>query len=384
MLDQLFEVHSSLMTAPPTGSTPTQRTMVMPSAAAAIESTAETQVLGSRGSRPAATQGAVALADPVTALAAKSQKRRARTWWIVGLIVVLVGAAAGVGWYFGIGPGSQTTIPESIAGMTIEQATAELNELGLVVDPTTGSIDSPTVAVGAVAQTTPAIGSPVVKGGSVQLLVSTGPKPLTVPAFVGMTEAEARAAIEAAPFTLVEPVIYQFDAAIAKGLVVNVLGADGASILEAGTYGDRQPVTLIISAGAVPDVACKTVEEATQILAGVKLTAETGKEEFNDCAAGTVAMVDPEPDADGNPRVFREGDKVDLVISRGPDLVQVPDVIGDNIAAAKAELEGLGFVVLVDSDIQEIFWSFPPAVVTDQSPAGGEMAKRGSEVTIFG
>jgi beta-lactam-binding protein with PASTA domain/tRNA A-37 threonylcarbamoyl transferase component Bud32 len=382
MLDELFETHSALMTSLPSAA-PTQRTMVMPSAPTRIETTAETQVIGSRGRLPVAA-GVVAVPDNATALAQRTKKRRARTVWLIALIAVLVAVAAGTGWYFGLGPGSRTAIPDSIAGLTVEEATARLVDLGLTVNPTNGSIDSPTVAVGLVANTDPAIGTQVVKGGMVQLLVSTGPKPLPVPGFAGMTEDEARAAIEAAPFTLTDPVIHQFDAAVAKGIVLDVLGADGASILEAPTYGEKQPVTLITSAGPLPDVTCKSVDEATQILAGVKLTAEAGKQEFNDCPAESVAMIDPEPDENGNPRVFREGDTVDLVISRGPDLVQLPDVIGDNIAAAKAELEDLGFVVNVETAIQEIFWGFPPAVVTDQSPAGGELVKRASEVTIYG
>jgi serine/threonine-protein kinase len=81
----------------------------------------------------------------------------------------------------------------------------------------------------------------------------------------------------------------------------------------------------------------------------------------------------------------REGDSVSLIISRGPDLVQVPDVVGDNIQAAKDQLEGLGFVVVVDAPtIPEAFWSFPPAQVTAQDPAGGTSIKRGSTVTISG
>jgi serine/threonine-protein kinase len=217
----------------------------------------------------------------------------------------------------------------------------------------------------------------------VKLLISTGPKPITVPPFAGMTEDEATAAIKAAPFTLADT-LRQFDGTVGKGLVIDVLGADGASILAAGTYGDRQPVTLVVSSGALPDISCKSIDEATQILAGVKLTAQSGKEDFSDCPVGTAAGIDLNADASGNPLPVREGDTVDLVISRGPDLVQVPDVVGDNISAAKAELEGLGFVVVVNTDIQEIFWSFPPAVVTAQDPGGGTSIKRGSTVTISG
>lgn len=382
MLDRLYETHSSLMTAAPaTAATSVQRTMVMPSAAPPAQGpTAETQVIGGRV-RPAGQ--ALAVADAPTALAAKAEKRKRRGWWLIALIAVLVVVAAGTGWYFGLGPGSKVTIPESLSGMTPAAATEALTDLGLKVNPTNGSIDSPVVPAGNVAGTDPKLGAQVDHGATVQLLISTGPKPLPVPAFAGMTEDEAKAAIDAAPFTLTDT-LYQFDGAVAKGLVIDVLGADGASILAAGSYGELQDVTLIVSSGGLPDVACKSIDEATQILAGVNLTAEQGKEEFSDCPDDSVVGVDPEPDGNGNPRVFREGDTVDLIISRGPDLVQVPNVIGDNIAAAKAELEGLGFVVIVETDIQEIFWSFPPAVVTDQSPAGDEMAKRGSEVTIYG
>lgn len=385
MLDRLFEVHSDLMTsAPGTESITAQRTMVMPSASAvpSNDTTAETQVIGGRVRPP--TAGPPAVRDNVAALAASESKRKRRRWWIIGIIAVLVAAAAVTGWYFGAGPGSKVTLPEDLAGLSVEQATERLEDLGLTVNPTTQETDDPVVPVGFVADTDPPIGSQVNPGSEVTILVSTGPRPIDLPAFSGMTEDDAVSAVKAAPFTLVDPVIHQFDATIAKGLVLEALGAGGESLMSGGQYGELQPITLIISAGPLPDVGGKSVEEATQILAGVNLTATAGKEDFSDFPAGTVAGIDPEPNADGVARVFREGDSVDLVISRGPDLVQVPDVIGDNIAAAKAELEGLGFVVEVDTDIQEIFWSFPPAKVDDQSPAGGEMAKRGSTVTISG
>ncbi|CAN5119987.1 Stk1 family PASTA domain-containing Ser/Thr kinase [soil metagenome] len=396
MLDQLFETHSQLMTAlpPKTGTTPTQRTMVMPSAgstrgtrtdevlSARGNSTAQTQVLGSRGRGAGAA--ASAISGHTVALTERAQKRRRNRWWVVALVVLLVAAAGGTGWYFGAGPGSRVGIPQSLAGMTVDEATAKLTALGLKVDPAAnGSIDSPTVPVGAVADTDPKLGSFVAHGSKVQLLVSTGPKPIAVPPFAGMTEAEGTAAIKAAPFTAKDPV-HQFDGTVAKGLVIDAVGADGASILKAGTYGELQPVTLIVSSGTLPDVTCKTVEQATQILAGVNLKAVSGKEIFNDCTAGQVAGIDSNVDAAGNPVPTREGDTVSLVISRGPDLVQVPNEVGKNIQVAKDELEGLGFVVVVDSSIQPVFWSFPPAVVTGQDPEGTTMAKRGSTVTIKG
>lgn len=380
LLDRLFETHSALMTASPTAATTVQRTMVMPSATPAVHTTAETQVLGSRR----ASTAPVLEAPAAAALASTASSRRKRGWWIFGAVAVLAILAALLGWWFGAGPGSRVTLPEDLAGMTPAEATQALTELGLTVNPQQGQASSPTVEAGLVADTDPPIGTAVGRGTEVQLLISTGPKPLPVPAFAGMTEADAVAAIEAAPFTLADPIIRQFDGTVAQGLVIDALAADGTSLTGVAEYGELQAVTLIVSAGPLPDVTGMSPEEATQVLAGVGLTASTGPEEFSDVPAGAVSRIDPELNADGVGRVFRVNDSVTLIVSRGPDLVQVPDVIGDNIAAAKAELEAAGFVVEVNSLIPEASWDNNLAVVASTNPGPGEMAKRGSTVTITG
>ncbi|MGZ0212436.1 MAG: Stk1 family PASTA domain-containing Ser/Thr kinase [Actinomycetales bacterium] len=386
LLDQLYQTHSSLMTAlPPTASTAVQRTMVLPSAPAPEpqNSTADTQVFGAelqQVAAPAPTQ----VSENTTTLSTRASKRKSRGWWLIALIVLLVGAAVSAGWYFGAGPGSQVTIPESIKSATPEEARAMLEELGLVVSDELGETYDPVVAVDLVANSTPEIGTAVPNGSTVQLLVSQGPRPIAVPSFVGMTEEEARAAISAAPFTLVEPIMRQFSSDIATGLVIDVLGADDESIVGAETYGELQNVTLVISTGPLPDVACSTVDEATQILAGVDLNVQLGIEVFSDCEKGTVVAIDPEENADGVARTVREGDTVTLITSRGPDLVQVPDVSGDTINAAISELEALDFIVNVETDLPQGFWGSGLAIVSGTDPSAGESIKRGSEVTVYG
>jgi len=382
MLDRLFEVHSDLMTAlPATGSTSTQRTMVMPSAAALLrQDTSETQVIGSRG-RLAVTPPVDH--DNATALIEKTGKRRRRGWWLIGILIVLVGLAAGTGWWFGAGPGSQVTIPADIAGMSVADATTTLEGLGLTVNTTTGQTDSPTVAVGSVADTDPPIGDQVVHGSEVTLLLSTGPRLIDLPSFAGMTEGEATAAIEAAPFTLVDPVIHQFDTTVAKGLVLDALDAASASLLAGGQYGELQPITLIIASGPLPDVSGKSVQEATQILAGVNLTATPGKEDFSDFPAGTVVSVDLALDTNGVVLPIRENSSVDLIISRGPDLVEVPDVSGMNMGVAKRTLEDLQFVVVfdqMDNPLANLVLAATNATGSDPGPGP---LKRGSTVELL-
>jgi eukaryotic-like serine/threonine-protein kinase len=337
MLDHLFETHSALMTAlPTTASTSTQRTMVMPSAAASVDTTAETQVIGSR-QRPAA---AVIPADSTAQLATVAARRRRRGWVLFAIIAVIALLAGGTGWYFGAGPGSRVTIPDSIAGMSIADATAALEKLGLTVDPTTGTIDSPTVPVDQVANTDPPFGSGVAPGSTVQLLLSTGPKQLPVPAFAGMSEADATAAVKAAPFTL-KDTLHQFDATVVEGTVIDALAGDGSSLTGVATYGELQPVTLIVSAGPLPDLAGMTVNDATAKLTSVGLELGTiNQAEFSDTVAqGNVIRAQG---VDGA-TIIRTGDTVDLITSKGVELVTVPNVIGLTWADAKPQLVAAGF-----------------------------------------
>ncbi|CAN5193882.1 Stk1 family PASTA domain-containing Ser/Thr kinase [soil metagenome] len=384
MLDQLYETHSALMTSlPSTSSTSAQRTMVMPTATPPAPtpsgSTAETQVLGPVRQRPqgARPPGAVAVTDSASALAARSHKRRNRGWIVAGIIALLVAIAATAGWYFGVGPGAQVAIPDSLAGMSVEDATTALTELGLTVDATTGETDSPTIAPGLVADTDPPLGSRVAKGGTVQLLLSTGPKAIGVPVFAGMSEDDAKAAIAAAPFTLADPVIRQFDASVATGTVIDALAADGSSLTGVATYGELQAVTLVVSAGPLPDVAGLSVQDATTKLEEAGLEAGAVVE-------GDYSDTVPEGNAlklqlgDGSAPV-RVGDTVDIYTSKGVEMIPVPDVQGQIINDAIATLEAAGFVVSDDgfNDAQKSTYK-----VRTTDPAIGTLRPKGSTVSI--
>ncbi len=373
MLDRLYETHTALMTAQPAA---TQRTMVMPSAAARAPgpgSTAETQVLGSRGGSPAIVATA---ADRVTA--APKTTRRRRVVWLVVVIAVIAALGATAGWYFGAGPGSKTTIPSSIANLTVDEARAALEELGLTVSETVGEIDSPTVPVGLVAETDPSIGSQVPSGSEVQLLASTGPKPLPVPALAGMTEEQARAAIEDARFSF-EGSIEQFDAEVPSGIVIDALAADGTSLAGVPTYGELQKISLVVSVGPLPDLAGLSVDQATAALEAVGLAVGAiREEEFSDTVEqGAVLRAQLATAA----QPVRVGDTIDLITSRGVELVAVPDVAGMTVNEATAELEAADFTVVDPglSDAQRDLFK-----VTGTDPAADVEAEKGSGVTFTG
>jgi serine/threonine-protein kinase len=381
MLDQLYETHSALMTSmPATSSTSAQRTMVMPTATAVApsaphpSSTEETQVINPVRPR---VQGALTKSAPAAALAARTKTRRRRGWVLAGVIALLVGIAATIGLYFGVGPGSLEQIPQNLAGMSKEDATAALTELGFKVDPTDGEIDSPTIAVGLVAQTAPGLGSRVAKGGTVQLLLSTGPKLIPVPVFAGMSEDDAKDAIAKAPFTLNNTTIRQFDGSVPLGTVIDALDANGTTLTGVATYGELQPVTLVVSLGPLPDVSGLSVADATAKLqeAGLVMGAVNEAEYSDDVPQGNVIRLQG---GDGTTPV-RLGDTVDIITSMGPELVEIPDVSGMLVKDAIASLEEAGFVV-PDAGFTNQQKNVYKVVQTD--PKIGSMAPKGSTVSI--
>jgi beta-lactam-binding protein with PASTA domain/tRNA A-37 threonylcarbamoyl transferase component Bud32 len=376
MLDQLHDTESLLRTALPTGATAAQRTMVLPAATerfsppAPRQATDETQIIAAR----APVKGAV-VSDSTAALTQVSRKRRGRGLALFLVILLLAAGAGAAGWYFGAGPGSQVAIPSSISGMSPTEATAALTKLGLKVNPTPGAVDSTTVAAKAVAQTDPPFGSHVAKGGTVTLLISSGPKPIAFTITQGMPVAAAETLIKAAPWDE-QKAITQFDAKVPNGTVISVLAADGTTnLIGAPTYGQKQALTLVVSAGAIPDVAGKTFADASAALDAVKLHAASGSTANSDTVPQGNVIAAQVPAG-----VVKPGDTIPLQISDGPAPVAVPQIVGLSWAQAKPMLDAAGLKYSYDhaadgAAAQIVF-------VKSTSPQPGTMVHRGDTIKV--
>lgn len=357
----------------PRHTAPTDATLTPPTRPDRPFSEAATQVLGSR--RPPGGPGTeLELAEPAP------RPQRTRRWIpLVAILGTLLLVLSGVGWWFVFGPGARVTIPTSIESLTFEQAKAELEALGLDVADQPGSIDSPTVAVDLVAQTEPEIGTAVEPGSSVVILLSTGPKLLAIDLNQGMSQAEAEAIVNE-HWTLEETDV-RFDATVPAGSLVDALDAGGASLLEATEYGELQPITLVVSAGAIPDLTGKSPDEARALLSAVDLRVSDSlqQESYHDTVPeGTViGLVE-------SAAPLRPGDEVGLTISRGPEPVAVPAIVGMSWTDAKAALEAAGLRYAFDRQIdEELAESFPNSSrVTASDPDPGATARRGDIVTV--
>lgn len=67
-----------------------------------------------------------------------------------------------------------------------------------------------------------------------------------------------------------------------------------------------------------------------------------------------------------------------LTVSKGPRMIEVPDVVGDSVDDAKQKLEDAGFEVDEDRGLLGLFGD----TVKKQSVDGGDTAPEGSTVTI--
>lgn len=135
---------------------------------------------------------------------------------------------------------SEVAIP-NVSGMTVEEATAALNKLGLVVG-SSSSGNSATIAQGLVVATTPAAGSTAKTGGAVNLVLSSGQ--VSIPDLTGMT-VDAAAAILGGSEIMITPSL-QADTSCrvgAEGVVVTSQSVPPGDT-PAGT-----PITLTYCAG---------------------------------------------------------------------------------------------------------------------------------------
>ncbi len=80
---------------------------------------------------------------------------------------------------------------------------------------------------------------------------------------------------------------------------------------------------------------------------------------------------------------FRPGDAFTLIVSRGPDLVEVPSVAGLTIREAVDTLQAAEFGVEVRSVIPEDQWDNGLAIVTGTDPDGGSFQIRGTTIVVF-
>jgi hypothetical protein len=142
-------------------------------------------------------------------------------------------------------------------------------------------------------------------------------------------------------------------------------------------FENSDPSTVSIQAQAiVPDVVGLAQAEGEADVLAASLAVGTITQQNSDTVpAGDVISQDP---AAGTQ--VAAGSAIDLVVSLGPVLVSVPDVLGQTRAGAEAAITGVGLgvgtVTTANSDI------VPAGDVISQDPVGGTEVPAGSTVDL--
>jgi len=127
----------------------------------------------------------------------------------------------------------------------------------------------------------------------------------------------------------------------------------------------------------VPSLFGLSQSEAEAAIADAGLQVGAVGSDFSDEPEGTVIAQSPEPGTRVN-----EGSTVDFAVSAGPATVAVPDVLCQDKASARSEVQGAGL------DYQEGSKTFSDecggtaGVVIEQNPSQGTSVKPGTTVTV--
>ncbi len=285
-------------------------------------------------------------------------------WAVVVAVVLVLGVGGGV-WY--INSGQFTQVP-AVLQQSEADATKRLEGAGLDVDVERAFSD--TVKRGRVIGTDPAPGERIRDNDTVTVTISKGPQTVKVPDLQGYRLDAAKTELKDAGL---EPgvVTREFSDEVIRGQVISTQPGTGTEISSGSA------VRIVVSRGApveVPDVSGSSVADATSELeqAGLKVKFASGRvnSEFD---KGLVAEQAP-----GAGKQVGQGDTVTLTLSKGPVMVEVPDVVGDSVDEATRRLKDAGFEVEEDRGLLGLFGD----EVRSQSVDGGDTAPKGSTITI--
>lgn len=203
--------------------------------------------------------------------------------------------------------------------------------------------------------------------------LAAGPgKTVPTPDVLGLsiTAAEGALATAGLSLTIAEE---QFSEQVPPETIISTDPAPGDGVREEGS------VAATVSKGPerylVPDVIGLAPDQAVAAITDANLATGGRSEEFSDnVLVGAVSSTEPAIGESVRPLT-----PIDLIISKGPKPVTVPEVVGKRAAAARVSLEESGLIVTVSSKFSE---KVSDGRVISSSPSPGTRVDSGSTVAL--
>lgn len=272
----------------------------------------------------------------------------------------------------GGGDSSGHKVPD-IRGMTVEEAKKLEGIKDIFTIEVVGTKENSKYKDGEIISQDPSEGTLRKNNLTIQVYVCAKVEKSYMPTVLNMSESEAKPILNNMSLGLNIQVQDKPSDTVAKGLVVATSPAAGAEIRQGNT------VIIYISSGreikpvTVPNFVGMTEEKANLEAQKLGLVVGASSSEYSDKPAGTVIRQSISATTEA-----KTGDNIYFTISLGPNntMVDVPDVIGKSLNAAKSELEAAGFTVAVQWQGQE----GANEIVIGCNPDGS--AEKGSTITI--
>lgn len=272
----------------------------------------------------------------------------------------------------GGGDSSGHKVPD-IRGMTVEEAKKQEGIKDIFTIEVVGTKENSKYNDGEIISQDPSEGTLRKNNLTIQVYVCAKVEKSYMPTVLNISESEAKSILNNMSLGLNIQVQDKPSDTVAKGLVVATSPAAGAEIRQGNT------VIIYISSGreikpvTVPNFVGMTEEKANLEAQKLGLVVGASSSEYSDKPAGTVIRQSISATTEA-----KTGDNIYFTISLGPNntMVDVPDVIGKSLNAAKSELEAAGFTVAVQWQGQE----GANEIVIGCTPDGS--AEKGSTITI--
>jgi len=301
------------------------------------------------------------------------RRRKSRAPMVL-LVLFLILGMAGAGWYgytAGIIHKKMVAVPD-IQNKSLVDAEHTLKKNGLKLKKT-DEMFSNTIAAGLVIQQKPDPGEKREEGSVVEVTVSKGQEMTTIPDVTGSREYKATSRLIEAGLKVGDS-NYENSDEIEQGSVIRTEPAAGESVPA------RTPVKLVISKGqassVIPDAFGKPLAEAKSTLEQAGFMVTTLEMFSEDVDKGNVMRTTPAGGSEA-----KKGATISVYVSKGPELLTVPEVRGKLEDEAKDILTGKGFTV----DVVVIDGVSPAddSKVLSQDPGAGEqLNKKNAKITI--
>ena len=301
-----------------------------------------------------------AVTNPEDSVATKKRKvsRRVKRNRMIALLLVF-GLVFGGYKFLGVG---KISVP-SLVGLTQSEASKSVADLGLAIE-VIEEVFSEDIPKGKIISSQPGGGGKVSPGGVVGLIISKGQERIEIPNLEGLTPDIALQKIGELGLTAGD-INEIFDMKIEKGNVIRTDPKAGEKVKR------KAIVNLDVSKGiekvGLVSYVGKGGDEALSELTNSGFDVNVSYKFSDNIFKGQV--ISQSPDKSDS---IDLGSKVELVVSKGPEFVFVPNVLGKSKNDASLDLENLGLRVTIKGS----------GKVNNISPNIGTKVKQGAVITL--